>query len=261
MIKAIDVHSHFGSVGGFPKKGKEKELIDFTLEEFEKSYKAAEIERVFVSPADGIFFFGERTLEAANHIIYQLSVEKEWIYQWAVVHPKIPDSFVQAKRLLQSEKCVGIKIHPDAHGYHISEYGMKIFEFASRYHAIVETHSGDRLSPPEAFTVYGDQYPEVKILLSHLGNNCDGDVTHQVRAIQNSKNGNLFTDTSSMKSILPGLIEWAVSEVGSEHILLGTDMPLHHAGMMRSRVDYADLQRSDKENILYKNSEKIFFDV
>lgn len=188
-------------------------------------------------------------------------MEKEWIYQWAVVHPKIPDSFVQAKRLLQSEKCVGIKIHPDAHGYHISEYGMKIFEFASRYHAIVETHSGDRLSPPEAFTVYGDQYPEVKILLSHLGNNCDGDVTHQVRAIQNSKNGNLFTDTSSMKSILPGLIEWAVSEVGSEHILLGTDMPLHHAGMMRSRVDYADLQRSDKENILYKNAEKIFFDV
>lgn len=198
MIKAIDVHGHFGPVGGFPQKEKEKELMSFTLEELEKSYQAAEIERAFVSPADGIFPFGERTLGAANDI-------------------------------------------------------------ASRYHAIVETHSGDDLSPPEAFTVYGDRYPEVKILLSHLGNNCDGDVTHHVRAIQNCKNGNLFTDTSSIKSIVPGLIEWAVSEIGSEHILLGTDIPLHHAGMMRSRVDYADLQMSDKENILYKNAEKIFF--
>lgn len=69
---------------------------------------------------------------------------------------------------------------------------------------------------PEKFVPFANRYPEVRILLSHLGNSCDGDVTHQVRAISMGHNGNLYTDVSSMKSILPGLIEWAAHEIGSE---------------------------------------------
>ena len=97
----------------------------------------------------------------------------------------------------------------------------------------------------------------MNILLSHLGNSADGDVEHQVRAILKSRHGNLYTDVSSVKSILPHLIEWAVGEVGSKQILFGTDTPLHHIGMMRSRIDYADLVQEEKEDIFYKNAIRV----
>jgi len=47
-------------------------------------------------------------------------------------------------------------------------------------------------------------------------------------------------------ALTSNLIEWAVSEVGAQHILYGTDSPLYFAPMQRARVDNADI--SDKKN-------------
>ena len=44
---------------------------------------------------------------------------------------------------------------------------------------------------------------------------------------------------SSARSILPGLVEWAVAEVGAEKILFGTDSPLYS---VRSEEHTSELQ-------------------
>ena len=94
--------------------------------------------------------------------------------------------------------------------------------------------------------------------IAHIGCGWDGDPTHQVRAIQQTIHGNVYADTSSARSILPGLIEWAVSEIGAERVLFGTDTPLYHAGMQRARIDQADLPEAAKQAILRDNARRLF---
>ena len=82
-------------------------------------------------------------------------------------------------------------------------------------------------------------------------------IRDRVQAVQSSRHGNVFVDTSSARSILPGLVEWAVGEVGAEKILFGTDAPLYHTAMQRARVDSADIDEKDKVRILCGNAESI----
>ena len=83
-------------------------------------------------------------------------------------------------------------------------------------------------------------------------------MTHQVRAIQQSRKGNVYADTSSARSILPGLIEWAVREVGADRVLFGTDTPLYHTAMQRTRIEHADLSDEVKRQILRDNAVRLF---
>ncbi len=101
---------------------------------------------------------------------------------------------------------------------------------------------------------FANDYPEMRLILAHLGCGWDGDLTHQVRAIQQSRHGNVFVDTSSARSITPNLIEWAVREIGAERILYGTDTPLYFAPVQRARIDHADLSEHDRRLILRDNA-------
>ena len=55
-------------------------------------------------------------------------------------------------------------------------------------------------------------------------------------------------------TILPGLIEWAVKEVGAARLLYGTDTPLYSASMQRARIDTAGLCLEEKQAILRDNA-------
>jgi predicted TIM-barrel fold metal-dependent hydrolase len=122
----------------------------------------------------------------------------------------------------------------------------------------VLAHSSERNSLASDYVQFANEYPEMKLILAHIGCGWDGDLTHQVRAIQQSKHGNVFADTSSARSITPNLIEWAVREIGAERVLYGTDSPLYFAPMQRARIDHADLNDRDKRLILCENAIKLF---
>jgi uncharacterized protein len=57
---------------------------------------------------------------------------------------------------------------------------------------------------------------------------------------------------------VPGLIEWAVREVGPERVLFGTDTPLYDTAMQRARIDQADLTDDQKRLILRDNAARLF---
>lgn len=69
---------------------------------------------------------------------------------------------------------------------------------------------------------------------------------------------NVFTDTSSAKSIIPNLIEWAVREIGADRILFGTDSPVYFAPMQRARIDCALMDEEAKRLVLRDNALRLF---
>jgi predicted TIM-barrel fold metal-dependent hydrolase len=256
-IQAIDVHAHFGRFAGAMFQIV-NQLMSGGADVVVQRARLARTRLTMVSPLEALLPRLKGDPVSANVHAAQVIAETDGLRQWVVVDPLKPETFEQAEAMLKLPKCVGMKIHPEEHVYPIAEQGRLLFEFAAEHHAIIQTHSGEENSLPVDFVVWANAFPEVALILSHLGCGWNEDPALQVRAIQKSKHGNVFTDTSSARSITSNLIEWAVREIGAERILYGTDSPLYFAPMQRARIDYADISDRDKRLILCDNAIRLF---
>lgn len=254
---AIDVHGHFGDYFD-SESGLNNWLMSGDADEVVRRARAAGIAQTIVSPNKAMMPRYHADTEAGNREAERTVRDYEELLQWVVVDPLNPATYRQASRMLRSPKCVGIKIHPEMFGFRMAEHGDAIFEFAASKMAVVQTHSGGENSHPDDFVPFANEYPEVRLILSHLGNSTTDDHTQQVVAVQASRHGNVYTDTSSAKSITSRMIEWAVMEIGAEKILFGTDTPCYSASMQKARIDCADLSDADKAKILRENAIRLF---
>lgn len=255
-IHAIDVHAHFGDYHRPDNLELTNRFVSADAETVVQRARDANIMTTIASPLAGLLPRGHSNSLQGNLEAAEVVDVTPGLLQWVIVNPLQPETYQQAAKMLDRPKCLGIKLHPEEHVYPIAEHGRELFEFAAQHDAVVLVHSGDPYSLPADFLPFANEYANISIILAHLGNGggATGDPTLQVRAIQESRHGNLFTDTSSARSILPGLIEWAVQEIGSDRILFGTDTPLYHAAMQRARIDHAEISDDDKLSILRDNA-------
>ncbi len=242
-ISAIDSHTHINHHS--PYDSVQTELSCSMLPDLEKYNQAANIGKMCCSTFASVL--NASVIPEENAYLYELCTHYDWLYQWVVVDPRIPQTLEQVKRMLQSSKCVGIKLHPLYHKYALEQYGDKIFTLASDYNAIVQIH------PKKDVTYilpFANKYPNITFIMAHLGNET------YVDAIEQAKYQNVYTDTSGIASSQNHVIEYAVSRIGSEHILFGTDT--YAAGFQRGRIEYALISEKDKENILCLNAKRLF---
>jgi len=256
-LQAIDVHAHFG-VSRSEGSALKRRFMSADPRTVADRAERANTRLSFVSPLRALMPRCGADPEGGNEEAAEAVAQDDRLRQWVVVDPLKPETFEQAADMLASPRCVGIKIHPEEHGYSIVEQGRRLFEFAAERGAVVLTHSGDQNSMPEDFVGLANAFPEMTLILGHLGCGWDDDPTHQVRAIQTCRHGNVLVDTSSAANLTPNLIEWAVGEIGAERMLFGTDSPLYSAPMQRARIDHAEIDDDDKRRILFENAERLF---
>lgn len=259
-ILAIDVHAHYGMInrpGGDPLADG---FMSKSADQVAQNARNFGIELTLVSPLAGLFPRGLADAVAANDAAFREVPAAPGLRQYVIVNPLQSQTFDQARVMLKAPWCLGIKIHPEEHRYKIADQGARLFAFFEEVHKPVMTHSGCPNSLPKDFVPFADSHPDVRLLLAHLGNGAgDGNkVDLQVRAVQASRHGNIWIDTSSSRNVLPGLVEWAVQEVGAERLLFGSDAPLYHLAMQRARIDAADIPLEAKRLILRGNALKYF---
>jgi uncharacterized protein len=254
-MNAIDIHGHYGPYDRGAAQLTDR-MMSGDLDVVRARARAAGVQITVVSPLRALFPFGGDTL-AANEETLASCTQFEDIRFWAVLEPRIRKSYDQVETLLHHQRCCGIKIHPRDHGYEIREHGAAIFEFANARSAIVLSHSGDPGSYPEDFVAFANHYPNVTLILAHLGNSDNSYLTRQVHAVKRAITGNIYTDTSSIRSMSSGLIEWAVAEIGFERLLFGTDTPLYFTAAQKARIEYAEIDDAAKRAILYDNAARL----
>lgn len=244
-LKPIDIHSHFnhGSPYDTVKEGREETYhcnFEFLMEEYDN----IGIEWGAFSSFASVL--SDKDIIAENVYTYRLSVEHKRVYQWVVIDPRQEDTFLQADKILKSDKCLGIKIHPECHQYAINDYADKIFSYANEKETTVLMH------PQSMDTIAGfvNKYPKMKLILAHLG----GKV--HVDAVEAAIHHNIYVDTSGGASFSNNVIEYAVGRIGSEKILFGTDT--YSCAAQYGRILYARMKDRDKENILRNNALRLF---
>ena len=257
-IPGIDVHGHYGDYIRPQANALAKQFMSLSAAGVAERAWQAKIHWTIASPLQALLPRRSADPVGGNEHAFRTVPKTDGMRQWVVVDPLKPETYEQAKRMLKSPLCVGIKMHPEEHDYPITKYGNELFKFAADHAKVLLFHSGCQNSEPEDYVQLANDHRDISVILAHLGNGHDDDPSHQVRAIQASKHGNLFVDTSSARSLLPGLIEWAVKEIGSGQIVFGTDTPLYYAPMQRARIEHATISFTDKKRILWDNSARIF---
>lgn len=247
MKKAIDIHTHINTGSKFDSSPNSL-LYDASLEYLMKMNEAAGIEKMFCSTFSSIISCQE--VEKENELLYELSQKTDCLYQWVVIDPRNDNTFLQAEKMLESPKCVGIKLHPPMHGYSLDEYGDKIFSFTEKYKAIVLIHPEQS---PDYILPFAEKYPDVTFIMAHMGAFREDSYAE---VIEFAKHKNVYIDTSSSSSMKNKVLEYVVGRCGSDRILFGTDT--YAAGFQKGRIEYALISDKDKENILWKNAEKLF---
>ncbi len=247
-IIAIDSHTHINHGTKFDSSPDSK-LYTATLENLMKINKVAGIEKMLCSTFASVL--STELIEEENEYMKNLSKEIENLYQWVVIDPRNENTFRQADKMLESKKCVGIKLHPVCHKYSVIEYADKLFSFAKEHKAIVQIH-------PETDADYilpvANKYSDVTFIMAHMGSYSEESYAN---AIEFSEHKNVYVDTSGIASSKNMGIEYVVERVGSEKILFGTDT--YAAGFQRGRIEYALISEQDKINILRDNANKLFF--
>ncbi len=257
-ISAIDVHGHYGDYIQLDNTELYNRMMCGDAAEVVRRATEVNIGLTIVSPLLALLPRFKANAAVGNDEAARIVAQTPGLKQYVVIDPQRPETYAQANEMLKQPQCVGIKLHPEEHGYPIREHAAPIFEFAAARNAIVLTHSSEQNSLCEDFVPWANRFPEVRLILAHIGCGWDGDVTHQVRAIQKSQHRNMYADTSSARSIMPNLIEWAVSQIGAERVLFGTDTPLYSTAMQRARINLADLSDANKRLILRDNAVKLF---
>ncbi|OHB58910.1 MAG: hypothetical protein A2Y12_17675 [Planctomycetes bacterium GWF2_42_9] len=257
---AIDIHGHFGKNCPFGRNT-ERPFGSAEPSKVVEIVRKFNISKIIVSPMESLFPFGDADVVKGNISAAQAVAENIELRQWVVVDPNQPASYKQAVEMLKNKNAAGIKIHPVAHIYDIKDKGAEIFSFAQEHNLIVLTHSGDAQSLPQDFVPFANDFPNLKLILAHLGSSPNEDRMLHVRAVEMSRHGNIYVDTSSAMNILPDIVENAVKRIGSDKILFGSDTPLYFTPMQRARIEFANIADADKRKILRENAIKLFGDV
>jgi predicted TIM-barrel fold metal-dependent hydrolase len=238
----IDIHCHINhGLTGEPKDNNlSKTNLDFLLAE----RKRLGIDKMALTTYYAVLKTDR--VEQENEYMRNLVVENDSLYQWVVIDPRQKNTYLQAEKILKSNKTLGIKIHSVCQEWDFLSYTDELFNFASNHNAIVMMHPDCM----EELVPIMNNFPKAKLIIAHLGS------MEHIENIEKARYGNIYTDTSGSLSYLNNVVEYAVGRVGSEKILFGTDA--YSVPFQLGRITYANITQEDKENILYRNAKKLF---
>jgi len=150
----------------------------------------------------------------------------------------------------------GIKMHPLLDAYlPDQEVVHPVMDRARKYQVPVLFHCGHPpWSLPWHFAALAETYPDVTIILGHMGH---GHIVYINGAISIAKkHENIILETSGMP--MHSKVKQAVSEVGETRVIYGSDMPFGHPAFEIKKVEVSGLTKKQLDLVFDQNARKIF---
>ena len=172
------------------------------------------------------------------------------------VNPKDQSSIRKAETFLKKKNFVGIKLHPLFDGYTPDSPILNpVARLAEKTRVPLQMHCGHSpFSLPWSFEPLAKRFPEVKIVLVHMGH---GHIVYINGSIEvASRNKNVYLETSGMP--MHTKIREAMERVGKDRVMYGDDAPYGHPSWELEKAKASNLKRHDLQRLLGYNANKLY---
>jgi predicted TIM-barrel fold metal-dependent hydrolase len=150
----------------------------------------------------------------------------------------------------------GVKMNPLFNNFlPDSKIVHPVMEAAGRHHVPVLIHCGHPpWSLPWSFERLADRFPDVKIVMAHMGH---GHIVYINGALDVAEDfGNILVDTAGMT--MHSKIREAVERLGEDRVMYGSDMPLGHPAWEIPKVKISGLNEEHIRKVLHDNAIEIY---
>jgi len=256
----IDIHGHLGNINQAPFWAADAAKLEEWME-------AAGVDRLCVSASKSLMYDareGNADLAAALKASSKL-------LGYVTVNPIFPESR-RDLALLRQKKFVGVKIHPDYHGYDLesrtaSGFLDEVAEQTKLMLCHVSCMPGTGFAAATKVAAFAARHPKTNFVLAHMAGiyqnplypyfpNLEG--LEKVAAL---KLDNVYVDTAHyLMYVYPGVMQRMVDTIGADRVVFGTDMPLQGALQARFAIETIralDIPEADKQKILGGNAAKL----
>ena len=239
----IDCHTHTGR----GEMLNDVFQIDCTVERLEYLMKKGGVDLSIVFP---VWY---KDYKKPNQEIAEIARTNKKFLGFCRVNAQAPDVAQQLDYNVKELGLKGVKMHA-MDSFPTREAMDKINEL--KVPALF--HSGMGM-PPIKFEGLIKSYPDVTIILAHLG--FDTDFEHMFSAALQAfylarKYKNVYLDTSTATWV-QYFLEQAMEEVGPDKILFGTDAPWFYPAIAKACIDDLEISDSDKSKILGGNIARV----
>lgn len=250
-IPVLDSHTHLiedggGTGSGFP-------MARGDIDSMIKAYRALGIQKMSIAPWIGIY--GDS--EAGNRIA-ESAIRKypEEVVGYVTIDPNYSDVATEARKWHVEKGFKGIKPYYTTHKY---KYTDKVYEpwwklgNEKRLYALVDPGLYDEQEYLNHIEELAIRYPEVNIFMDHAGRTFEIAVDYARIA----KKYDNVTLQLTFTTVVQGVIEYLVGEVGADKILFGTDSPMRDPRPQVGWLAYANISFEDKKKIFGGNFARI----
>jgi predicted TIM-barrel fold metal-dependent hydrolase len=165
---------------------------------------------------------------------------------FAMINPCEPDGGVaELERSVGEWGMKGLKLVPLRHGYDIdTEVPIRVMQCAERLGLPVSIHSGAHYCLPWQIADLARKFPTVPIIMDHMGWRyyVDGAINVAMTT------PNIYLETAMVSQ--PGCIKLAVSKIGADRVIYGSDYPTGDPASMLATVKAARLKPEEEAWVL-----------
>ncbi len=249
----FDAHGHIGHEGSMGIARMQLPWID--ADGLVGTMDRLGIDRCIVSTWSGITH-GD---PASNDIMLR-AIERHpgRLLGFGTVNPRYPEvAAEEMRRVFRNGLMVGYKPYPPRQQVPLTDVRHRpMLEWADRNSAPVLCHGG--LSPqtsvtPDQLAWLAPMYPNAQFLLAHAGSSWG---LAEALVSTGRRWGNIYAEIT-YTSILYGLVEYFVRELGRERVLFGTDCVMRDAAPQLGWAAWARIPLEDKRLVLGGNIARI----
>lgn len=262
-LKYFDFHTHAfvdslaeRAVGALAETSDIKPFTDGTVKGLLELMDSCGIERAMVLPV------ATKPSQQTNINNWAAQIMSGRLYCCGSVHPDAEDACEEVSRIKLLGLC-GVKFHSEYQYFCPDEKRMyPIYEAMEREGLLAVFHGGwDPYSKdiirgtPEVFAAVARDFPDLKIVVAHLGGmNLWDDVEKHLAG----KFDNVYLDVSVIAGYIDEKqLERVIRTHGCDRILYGSDCPWSDPKSEIEMIERLCLTEEERELIFFKNAEKL----
>jgi len=257
----IDIHGHLGNINLAP-------FWQADAKKLEEHLEKAGVDKLCVTSSKSIMY----DLQEGNRELAEALDTTEKLLGYVTVNPFFPKESLQDLKYLENPKFIGVKVHPDYHGYDLrskdaQKFLNRIADKTKLFLFHVSCMPGTGFADAEAVATFASKHPDTNFVMAHLAGIFQNDHYpyypnfRGLEIVNNLCCDNIYVDSAHhLMYVYPGVMEKMVELIGADHIVYGSDCPLQGHMQMKFAIDIIcnlDIPDADIKKIFCDNALKL----